>query len=157
MSIVIVSVMLVSALRVLGTARAGDVTDTRRTIAVTLAQDLMEEILAQPYEDAIDGDGTGPDAGESGGTRSGFDDVDDYNAWTATPPQDKSGVEMVAYTGYTRSVQVVWALPADPNADDVVATGLKRIEVTIEYDGRRFAFLTAWRSSAFTPGPEAPP
>ncbi len=66
-------------------AARNEQTDARRTLAVSLAQELMEEILSRPF---MDGDpsyarNAGPDPGES--TRSLFDNVDDYDGHTEPP------------------------------------------------------------------------
>ncbi len=71
--------MTVSAMVVPFVAGAqNDLAQSRQTLAVTLAQDLMEEILAKPFSDPDDGaQHPGPDAGES--TRADFDNIDDYH------------------------------------------------------------------------------
>ncbi len=48
--------------------------NARSTLAVNLAQDLMEEILAKPFSDPNESE-----AGETG--RSNWDDMDDYDGY----------------------------------------------------------------------------
>ena len=59
----------------------------RQTIALSLAEDLMEEILAKPFKDPDDPDSQnlGPDAGETAGDRSTFDNMDDYYGYIEQP------------------------------------------------------------------------
>lgn len=58
--------------------------NARHALAVTLAQDLMEEILAHPFSDPDDGaQRPGPDFGES--SRDRFDNQDDYHGYYEGP------------------------------------------------------------------------
>ena len=55
--------------------------DARHTMALCLAQEMMEEILSRPFNDPDGGDRTpGPEPGET--PRSGFDNIDDYHGYT---------------------------------------------------------------------------
>ena len=58
-----------------------DLVSARGALAITLAQDLMEEILARPFSDPDDGDhaNLGPDNGETPGDKQTFDNIDDYD------------------------------------------------------------------------------
>ena len=57
----------------------------RGAVAITLAQDLMEEILAKPFSDPDDGNHEpGPDGDEPAG-RALFDNIDDYHGYTEPP------------------------------------------------------------------------
>lgn len=59
-----------------------DLANGYQTLAVTLAQDLMEEILAKPFSDPDDGNrNVGPDGAEAAG-RELFDNIDDYDGYT---------------------------------------------------------------------------
>jgi hypothetical protein len=113
-----------------------------------LAQDLMQEILAQPYHDVVSGYGSfGRAAEESApGDRSGFDDVDDYHGWTASPPEYKDGTPLVWATGWSRSVEITWSQTR--SAMDVVGaeTGEKRISVTVARNGVPAVVLQAART-----------
>ena len=54
--------------------------DGRMTLAVSLAQEMMEEVLSKPLVDpAPASDCFGPEPGES--TRTRYDDLDDYKVW----------------------------------------------------------------------------
>src|SRR5206468_12187441 len=68
---------------------------------------------------------------ELGETRVTFNDVDDYNGLSESPPQTANGTTIAGYTGWTRSVQVAWANPSNPSASSLIETGLKRITITV--------------------------
>ena len=59
------------------------VVDSQRTIAVTLAQEMMEEILSKPFQDPDQYTAPGPDSGET--SRALFDNIDDYNGYVEPP------------------------------------------------------------------------
>ena len=67
--------------------------------------------------------------------RTGFDDVDDYDGWSSTPPQDRSGTVRSDLAGWTREVSVKWVKPADPTGVTASDEGVKRIIVTVKKDG----------------------
>ena len=56
-----------------------ELADSRRTLAVSLAQELMEEILNKPFSDPQGASNPGPEADEH--SRSEFDNVDDYDGF----------------------------------------------------------------------------
>ena len=102
----------------------------RMEIAVQLATDLMEEILAQDFAD--------PDGSDSETLRADFDDVEDYNGWSSTPPKSAQGNTLSGYTGYTRSVSIIgvsqWDLspqnPLVPGSTDYMV-----VTVRVDWDG----------------------
>lgn len=147
-SIVVVGTMLAAALQAVGAARVGLRALGDRGRGLLLAQDLMAEILQQRYADADYGPGSfGLAATEAApGTRSLFDDVDDYHGWAASPPQHKDGTPIEWAAGYRRSVAVAWVDPADWSQVAGSNTGVKRITVVVERDGRPVATLTALRT-----------
>jgi|GEM_PF-6598319 len=90
---------------------------------------------------------TGPELPESSSSRADWDDVDDYEGWSASPPQLKDGTPIADYSGWTREVAVAYVDPLDPNglsaSEDL---GLKRIIVrATDPQGRKTA-LFALRS-----------
>lgn len=141
-SIVIVGVMLVAGLNTLGSTRMTQHKLGYGIRAAALAEDLMSEILQQYYEDPELAPGSfGLSFTEAAtGNRSLFDDVDDYDDWSASPPQDKDGVPLGDTDGYTREVSVDWVLSNDLNQTSVSATGIKRISVFVSHaDGVRIS------------------
>jgi type II secretory pathway pseudopilin PulG len=89
-----------SAAVLLGIANSIDATDAnlQQTLAMGMAQQLMDEIAAQRYCEASGNPYAttlGLDSGESAGPgRSQFDDIDDYNGYRCQPPVDRFGVAL---------------------------------------------------------------
>ena len=77
-STVIIGVMFVAAMNVLGATAVAKRSTEQQALGYSLAQDLMNEILNQPYEDPDQTAEFGRESGESGGDREDFDDVDTY-------------------------------------------------------------------------------
>ncbi len=74
----------------------------------------------------------GPEISEGTSTRADFDDVDDYDGWTASPPQQKNGTQLTGYDGWTRSVLVEYVDPLSPGGAAINNDGgAKRITVTV--------------------------
>jgi prepilin-type N-terminal cleavage/methylation domain-containing protein len=142
-------VLLVAALNsvVAGARRQSYVANTVR--AKQLASDLMQEILQQCYQDPVQTPVFGPEPGETTGTRSKFDDVDDYVGWTESPPADKNGNPYAGFTGWTRSVNVQWADPVALTPTPASYTGLKLITVSVSYNGQTLATMIGYRSIAW--------
>jgi len=127
----LVAILLVAALNVAGGVfRTSAVTDERAK-ASALSEGLMNEILRAWYEDPGASPVFGIETGEGSTSRSAFDDVDDYNGWTETPPQAQDGTAYTRLTGWTRTVQVAWAEVLDPTATAAGESGLKRVQVTV--------------------------
>jgi prepilin-type N-terminal cleavage/methylation domain-containing protein len=155
-STAIVSIMLVAALNTVAAARTAEYKVAERTRALLLGQALLAEILQQPYADP----GAGPtsfglEAGEITGNRSLFDDVDDYNAWVACPPQNKDSTVIPNATDYEQRVVVAWVTPANLSQTAGANSGAKRIQVTINRQGRSIITLTAYRTQSWTSAVDA--
>ena len=155
-SMVIVSVMLVAALRTVAMARISQRSLADRSRGEQLGVDLINEILAQSYMDAVDLDVFGLEVGKSSANRSQFSDVDDYNGWSESPPQDRSGNALAGLTGWSRSVKVQWADPTTWAPSAQSNTGLKLITVSVSNQGKPVATVTAYRSIAWTDTIPAP-
>jgi type II secretory pathway pseudopilin PulG len=150
-SIVVIGVMLVAALNTVGASQTAQRKTADRQRGMLLAQDLMSEIFQQHFEDPGLAPGNfGLGADEVGdGSRALWDDVDDYNGWSASPPQSKDGTELSDLDGWRRSVSVAWATPGNFGAPAPGDTGVKQITVTVEYDDALAASLTAVRTRAW--------
>lgn len=151
-SIVIVSIMLVSALSLVGAARLAESRTTDRAVGMGLAEDLLAEILEQPWIDIAPTDGEshlGRENGEDDATRADFDDVDDYAGWTASPPETAGGTDLPDLDGWTRKAFVVWGTTATPDVRSTVSTTIKRITVVVYRDKLEVARLTALRTKGW--------
>lgn len=147
-SVVIVGTMTVAALNTVGAAKLGNQKTTSRKSGALLAQGLMSEILLQDYEEPVDTPGFGRESSESGGDRTDYDDVDDYDGWSSSPPEYKDGTVIPDLDGWARQVSVAWVNATDLSLTSGSETNVKRITVTVTYNGVQVASLTAVRTLA---------
>ena len=145
---VIVGVMMVAALNTVGASKLGQLKIGDRAKGNALAQQLMSEILQQRYIEPDDTPQFGREGGESGGIRMKLDDVDDYDDWSSSPPENKDGSVIPGLNGWRRSVEVVWVSPADLNTPIGIEQSVKRIIVTVKRSGVPVASLTAVRTAS---------
>jgi type II secretory pathway pseudopilin PulG len=96
---------MAGAALLLGVATSMDATDENleMTIAMGMAQQLMDEISAQQYMQpgtSPNASYLGPDAGETAGPgRTKFNDIDDYNGLQSQPPKDRWGITLSTGNG----------------------------------------------------------
>lgn len=147
-AMLIVAGLLVAALETIGSTASGRRAIAQRAAAAALAQDLLEEIRTKRYAGTADVAGSlGPTAAESvAAARAAFDDIDDYDGWSETPPVGDTGTPLPGFTGWTRSVTVRFANPTTPGTDSVTDQRVKRIEVTVRPPGGIPFTLVALRS-----------
>lgn len=140
MSIVIVGLLLATSLEVVGASKIGQFRLTERARGNELAKALMAEITTLAYAD--------PNT-EGGETRATYDDVDDYNGLSESPPTFKDGTAMtVPQPGtWQRTVTVTWVDPLTL-ATSATESGVKKIVVTVLHNGRPVGTQTAIRTSA---------
>jgi len=116
--------------------------DARQTLAVSLAEGLMEEILSKPFADP-----DGSSAGEVG--RTTWDDMGDYNGYAESDGNivtfDGTGVNDAAAVGLSRhvTVQPVYVSGQDQGQ----AATFKRATVEIRYHGNTLLTLTRLKYS----------
>jgi len=67
---------------------------TYTVIAQGLADQLMDEVAAVRFPRASGGMGSGFIMPNVGMGRTGFDDLDDYSGWNASPPQTRDGMPL---------------------------------------------------------------
>lgn len=152
LSTIVISLMVVASLRTLSATRAGQVDAEARLLATHLAAELMSEIISQAY---LEPDGVpvfGPEPSEQTAAltqgRSAFNDVDDYHRWEETPPQDRDGTARAHLARWSRSVEVFWADPANPNEVSLIDRGVKRIVVTVRRNNVPLVRQSALRTAA---------
>ncbi len=142
-SMVVISVMLVAGLRLLGATGQTSRFVEDRTIGRELIEEMLADISAQPYEDPDEAPVLGLE--EAAGlarpddTWIGFDDVDDYDGLVARDGADRHGTALLPREGWAVRVRVAWVDPADPEQTSSTETGLKRVDVRAERDGRPVA------------------
>jgi len=143
----IVSTMLVAALGAMSSfAKAGAIQAARRRGA-SMARQLMAEILQARYREPVDTPSFGTESPESRTCRAAWDDVDDYDGWSESPPQAKDGTVLGFAPGWRRDVKVEYVTAADPTARAGSDQGLKRITVTVTDPGGRKTVLQALRAA----------
>ena len=119
-----------------------------RARARVLALDLLNEARRHPYDDPIAGSGLGPSPTEINGTRSLFNDVDDFNGWSASPPQRADGSVIPGFSGWTRACTVDYVSLSNPNTVVGSDSGVKRITVTVHRGNQPMAAVTGIRTRA---------
>ena len=145
-STLLVGMVLVGSLKVVGGVLRTRMTAEQIHDGTALAQELMNEILSQEYEEPTELLGFGVELSESWSNRSNWDDVDDYHNWNVSPPRLKDNSILSDYTGWRRSVSVKRVKLTNPNANSALDEGLKRIEITVTGPDGRQTKLVAWRS-----------
>ncbi len=151
---VVISTMLVGALLVGATDCVGAFIRGRLRVskfgkARLLASQLLTEILEQDYSEPIAPPLFGAESPERGTVRADWDDVDDYHLWSASPPQDRAGAAIPNTTGWQRNAVVEWVDPSNPASKVGSDQGVKRITVTVQYQGRTLAQEAALRSDKY--------
>jgi len=117
--------------------------DARSTLAVALAQELMEEILSKPFRDPQGDTEPGPDGDERRG-RSYFDNMDDYHGYAEEEwgilALDGTRVTDPAAAGLTRRVTATYVYVAGQDVSE--APTFLRITVDVRYSGQPLVSLT---------------
>ncbi|MCY2931996.1 MAG: prepilin-type N-terminal cleavage/methylation domain-containing protein [Planctomycetota bacterium] len=138
----VILAVTVTAVSLPFTAGAQNEQDSARvTLAVALAEELMEEILSKPFADPNGVQTPGPEAGETG--RSLYDNIDDYHGYSEADGQIKD-VNGVACTGLLAK-----GLSRGALAEYVYLFGqstaqspsIIRVTVTVSYKGRAVSTL----------------
>ena len=143
LSVAIVGVLCVSSVAVFGTIGRTRFSQSESRLGTLLAQQLMTEIMQEPFQQAGPTPGFGP---RSGQTRATFDAVDCYDGYTAGPPASGAGTALTDYAGWTQASKVVFVAPASPDTATAATTTLKRITVTLTSPMGRSYALVGWRS-----------
>ncbi len=136
----IVAGMFVAAMNTVGASGAAQFRLGRYQQGVGLAQDLMTEILQQPY--AVTAAVVAPDT-----SRASFNDVTDYNGWKASPLQYNDGSAIPDTTNFKRSVTIDYVNTSDYTQVVATDTGAKRIRVTVYKNKETIVTLEAIRTS----------
>ena len=144
---IVVAIMLVAALSTVGASRFVQHQAYQAERGRMLAQQLLAEIVQRPYQDPNEPLAFGCEATESAATRTDFDDVDDYDGWSASPPEKRDGTPLTNAAGWTRTVTVQWIDPLNPGQVEAAESNAKRIEVVASYDGIPQATLYAIRTA----------
>lgn len=147
-SSVVVAMMLVAALNASGASAVRRASTLDSVRGDQLAALLMAEIMSREYEDPDSSYSSWWDSGESSADRQTYDDIDDYDGYTQSPPALADGTPIPDSTGWEWSVNVRWAVSAWPDSEysPWSETGLKRVTITVSHSGRPRATLVAMRA-----------
>ena len=108
----------------------------------------MNDVLATSYQDPNVTPLFGVEAGETTSSKANYDDVDDFNGWSESPPQDRDGNSMTELTGWQRSVSLAWVNSANLSTVSAAETGVKRITVTVSKNNVTLATRVAIKVKA---------
>jgi MSHA pilin protein MshD len=111
-------------------------------MAVIYADSLLEEIVSKSFEDPDLATGS---FGTEELSRKDFDDLDDFDGLSNSPPQRFDGTPINQYSGFTRSTVVDNVTAIDPDPVSAAADGtteFKRIAVTVTWTGGRGGEIT---------------
>ncbi len=113
----------------------------RQTVAVALAEELMEEILSKPFRDPQGNSRPGPEKGES--SRALFDNADDYDRLDeqAGTIADYGGevISDPAARGLSRRVRTKYVYVSGQQTDK--APTFLRVRVEVRYEKTRLVRL----------------
>jgi Tfp pilus assembly protein PilV len=146
MSMVIVAVLLVAALRATGASALAQYKTAERATGRALASGLVNEIVVLRYEDPNGSPVFGREAGESSSSKASWNDVDDFDGWTESPPQYRDGTVMPNLAGWQRTVTVTRINPLNVSQTSVSETGAKQNSVTVKHNGLPVATRVAIRT-----------
>ena len=139
-SIVILGFALLGLLSLFFNLSVNNVKTKYRTAAYVLGNELLEEIKSKRFDERTAKDASfnwstlGIDTGETSGTLTTYDDVDDYNGLSQTAPSPN--------TGFTRAVTVSYVNPSDLNtAVGTIDQNYKRVSVVVTVGGVTYATL----------------
>lgn len=143
MAVAIVGVLLTVSTGTLMSVAKNRQLQTERRQGYELADQLMSEILQCYFQDPGSSPVFGPETGE---TRATYDDVDDYNGLSESPPAQRNGSALTDYAGWKRTVTVQYVSPTSPATSSTISTSLKRITVTVTSPAGKQYTLVGLRS-----------
>jgi len=141
-STLIVGLVMVGAMQNVGASLSGQEFNLQRSRAVLMAMAMMAEIRELPYLEPDDTPTFGREAGESATSRVNYDDVDDYDGWNCSPPEEKDGSAISNADGFSRAVTVEYVDPDDLTATVGGDQSVKRITVSVVRRGETLASMT---------------
>ena len=148
MAMLVVSILLVASMRATGAAARMQYKTAERINGRMLADGLMNDILPLAYEDPALPVMFGVESNESAASKINWDDVDDFNGWSESPPQNRDGTVMPNLTSWRRTVAIDRVNPLTPTQVMASETGAKRITVNVYHNSVLVATRVAIRTKA---------
>lgn len=147
-TIVIISVAIAGVVGAFSLIAGRSADPLNQTRAVQLAQLYMDEIISRKYDNATPQGGVprysgscniGPEGSE---TRSSFNDVDDYQGTSDSPPRSAEAT-LTGYPGFTVDVSVSCA----GGEVGLPSSQAKRIDLTVTAPGSQVFVFSAYRAN----------
>ena len=139
---VVLAIAVTAVTMPFASAARNEQADARGTLAVGLAQEMAEEILARPFGDPDGASQPGPESGED--TRDLFDNIDDYDGYSEPAGQiaTPDGVQMAgpAAVGLSRHVSVTYVYVSGQDTGE--SPTFARVTVEVRFDGETIATVT---------------
>ena len=139
LSSVIISIILVSGIRLFGNLGRSNQVLLDQSSVDFLALQIIEEIKQQFYRDPDGSPVFGREPNESAVDRSDFDDVDDYHNFSDNPPKRRNGDALTQYAEFTRQVTVRYVQADDFTQAAVGDEGFKELTITVSRSGHILA------------------
>jgi len=113
--------------------------DARRTLALYLGREMMEEVISKPFDDPDGLGGMGPDGGET--SRALFDNIDDFDGYKDGYSEvidrivgiNSQTIDGVALEGLHRKVTIKYLHVSGQDVGD--DPNFVSVEVEMEYKG----------------------
>lgn len=145
-ALTIASVAGVTILATLANTTASTAESLDRVVALGIAQQLLDEVSGMKYVEAPGGEydtPMGPGSPEiAAGARRQFDDIDDYNGVSTTPPTDRWGIRLGADDGKQGTRNSNFQIPA------TFFTGWKQqVDISYVSDSNLSTVLTSGSSN----------
>jgi Tfp pilus assembly protein PilV len=149
MSTLVVSLVLVAAMRVAAVSAVMQYKAADSVAGRYLADGLLNDIRALAYQEPSGTVNFGRETGEYASSKANYDDVDDFNGWSESPPQERDGTVMSQFNStWKRSVVVAWVKFANLSQTSGTESGIKQITVNVYHNGLLVASRSAFRSIA---------
>lgn len=154
LTMIIVGVGFFSMLELFGVCSTQNRISGNMTTAMLLANNVQEAMAGAAFNDPLSGSTTF--GVESGETLATFDDVDDFDTQTLSPPIDSMRQQIDELSRYSQSISVVPVYPNKLNSNNNPAsleiskttyTGAVRVTVVIVYTGNPETAYEAYRMS----------
>lgn len=145
-AMLIVGGVFVAAMNTVGAAARRRRSHAQLELAHALASAMLTEVRQCRFSDPDQTPVWGPESGESGTDRSAWDDLDDYDGLDETTLRRRDGTAIDVADGWSRTVTVAMADPADPDATASLDQDLRTILVVVTDPAGRTTSLSTMRS-----------
>ena len=146
-STIIVGVLMVTSFTTIAASRRSQTEESFCVRGLAIADALMAEITQLPMREPSCDCGYGPETGETGSNRLNFDDVDDYNGLTDSPPRTRNGTLCDGYSDLSRRVTVASVVSSNWDSTTLTYAGVYRVIVSVVRNSKEVCRLVSYRTS----------